>query len=94
MTAKVDELGRNGFRALGVTRTPSAFWDKPYPSLQLLIPLECTQVVGTLVAVYGILIAPVGWLDAAYVWAYAFVWMLLLNGIKMLTYKVQSRLNM
>jgi len=77
-----------------LTRTPYAMWDKPFPSLKLFIPLEITQIIGTLIAVYGILITPVGWVNAAIVWGYALVWMLILNWIKMLTHKIQNKMNL
>jgi len=83
-----------GHLTIFLTRTPSAFWDKPFPSLKLFIPLEITQILGTLIAVYGILITPVGWLYAGIVRGNTLVWMLLLNGVKMVTTKVMNILNM
>ncbi len=83
-----------GHMTIFLTRTPSAFWDRPFPNLRLFIPLEVTQIIGTLIAVYGILVTPVGWVNAAIVWIYALVWMLLLNGIKMLTHKLQNELDL
>ena len=83
-----------GHMTIFLTRTDAAFWDKHFPSLKLFIPLEITQILGTLIAVYGILITPVGWLYAGMVWGYTLVWMLLLNGVKMVTTKVMNKLNM
>ena len=34
-----------------------------------------TQVLGTLAAVYGILVHPIGWIYALAVWAYALAWL-------------------
>jgi len=82
-----------GHMTIFLTRTRAAFWEKPYPSLKLFIPLEATQIVGTLIAVYGLLITPVGWLNAGIVWGYALVWFFILNGVKMLAYKIQNTMN-
>jgi len=81
-----------GHITIFLTRTRGAFWEKPVPSLKLFIPLELTQIVGTLIAVYGLFITPVGWLNAGIVWGYALMEeLLILNVIKMLTYKIQNR---
>jgi len=84
-----------GHMTIFLTRTRSAFWNKPFPSLSLFIPLELTQIAGTLLAVYGFLITPVGWANAGIAWGYSFVEELIfLNVIKILTYKVQNKMKM
>ncbi|MEJ2191280.1 MAG: plasma-membrane proton-efflux P-type ATPase [Nitrospirota bacterium] len=80
-----------GHMTIFLTRTRAALWERPLPSLGLLIPLELTQIAGTLIAVYGFLVTPVGWRNAGIVWAYALVWLFILNGVKMLTHKVQMK---
>jgi len=47
------------------------FWERPFPSSALFFTAEITQLMGTLIAVYGILMAPIGWGLAAFVWGYA-----------------------
>jgi H+-transporting ATPase len=47
------------------------FWERPFPSNNLFLTAEITQLMGTLIAVYGILMAPIGWGLAAFVWGYA-----------------------
>jgi H+-transporting ATPase len=47
------------------------FWERPFPSNALFFTAEITQLMGTLIAVYGILMAPIGWGLAAFVWGYA-----------------------
>ncbi|MFO8130229.1 MAG: plasma-membrane proton-efflux P-type ATPase [Bacteroidales bacterium] len=81
-----------GHMTIFLTRNTGAIWQKPYPSLALFLSLEGTQVTGTLFAVYGILIPPVGWANAGIVWGYALIWILLLSGLKILTYKVMDRM--
>jgi H+-transporting ATPase len=47
------------------------FWERPFPASALFFTAEITQVIGTLVAVYGIFMSPIGWSLAAFVWGYA-----------------------
>lgn len=77
-----------GHMTIFLTRNTGALWQKPYPSLWLFLTLEGTQVVGTLFAVYGILIPPIGWENALIVWGYALVWIFMLSGVKILTYQI------
>jgi len=64
-----------GHLTIYVTRNQDWFWLRPYPSLRLFLTTEATQVVGTLIAVYGIFVAPIGWTYALAVWAYALLWL-------------------
>ncbi|MCB1548295.1 MAG: plasma-membrane proton-efflux P-type ATPase [Hyphomicrobiaceae bacterium] len=64
-----------GHLTIYVTRSQGWFWQKPYPNLRLFLATEATQVIGTLVAVYGIFITPIGWTYALAVWAYALAWL-------------------
>jgi len=70
------------------TRIDDWFWKKPYPSWILFWATFSTRIVGTLIAVYGFLIPPIGWQYAFYLWAYALAWFVFNDVIKMLTYKV------
>ena len=46
-----------------------------------------TQMVATLVAVYGVnLMTPLGWGWALFVWGYALAWFLVNDRLKLLTY--------
>ena len=47
-----------------------------------------TQTVATLIAVYGLFMTPLGWKWAGFVWAYALVWALINDRIKLLAYKI------
>jgi H+-transporting ATPase len=58
------------------------FWERPYPALPLLVAAEGTQLVATLFAVYGIFITPVGWIPALLIWAYALVFFLVNDQVK------------
>lgn len=76
-----------GHMTLYLTRNDGHFWDKPWPSLKLFATTELTQVIGTLAAVYGWFVEPIGWGMALTVWAYAFVWFLFNNMVKRFTLK-------
>lgn len=68
-----------GYSSLYLTRSAGWFWQKPYPAPLLLGATFGTEILGTLIAVYGFLITPVGWKYALWMWAYALVWFVI-NG--------------
>jgi H+-transporting ATPase len=43
---------------------------------------EATQLLGTLIVVYGIAMAPIGWWLAPFVWAYTLVSFFIANAVK------------
>ena len=47
-----------------------------------------TQIVATLIAVYGLFMTPLGWGWAAFVWGYALAWFLVNDRVKLLAYKI------
>jgi H+-transporting ATPase len=70
------------------TRTRGPWWSTR-PAWILLAAVCGTQVLATLIAVYGAgLVAPLGWKYAGIVWAYACGWFLITDPVKLLTYKV------
>jgi H+-transporting ATPase len=77
-----------GHSTLYVTRASGWFWRRPYPSPLLLAATFGTEILGTLIAVYGILVAPVGWKYALWIWAYALVWFVVNDAIKQGTYRL------
>ncbi|MGE5158896.1 MAG: plasma-membrane proton-efflux P-type ATPase [Gemmatimonas sp.] len=77
-----------GHMTIYLTRNTGAIWERPWPSWKLVVPCELTQVLGTLVVVYGWFMAPTGWRLALMVWAYALVFFLLASVIKMGAYRL------
>jgi H+-transporting ATPase len=70
------------------TRTRGPWWSTR-PAWILLAAVLGTQILATLIAVYGAwLVTPLGWKYAAIVWAYAFVWFLATDPVKLLAYKL------
>lgn len=72
-----------GHLTLYVTRNQRWFWQRPYPALRLFVATETTQVLGTLIAVYGLFVTPIGWTYALAVWAYALLWLPIEGAIAM-----------
>ncbi len=81
------KLSVAGHLTIFVTRTRGPFWSIR-PARVLLLAVLGTQLIATLIAVYGFLMTPLGWKWAAYVWAYALVWFLVNDRLKLWTYKV------
>ncbi|HVO43757.1 MAG TPA: plasma-membrane proton-efflux P-type ATPase, partial [Aggregatilineales bacterium] len=82
-----------GHMTIFLTRTEDWFWKRPFPSGILFWINLLTAVLGTLIAVYGFLVTPIGWVNAAYVWAYALSWILFNDMVKMSAYRMLRRLN-
>jgi H+-transporting ATPase len=47
-----------------------------------------TQIVATLIAVYGLFMTPLGWGWSLMVWGYALAWFLLNDRVKLLAYRI------
>lgn len=71
-----------GHMIIYVTRSTGWFWQRPWPSLPLILTLEGTQVLGTLFAAFGWLVHPVAWADIGLVGAVAAVGIFLMDAIK------------
>jgi H+-transporting ATPase len=80
------KLSVAGHLTVFVTRTRKPFWSIP-PARVLLGAVIGTQLVATLITVYGIFMSPIGWGWAAVVWVYAFAWFLVNDRVKLLAYK-------
>ena len=77
-----------GHSTLYITRTHGWFWHRPWPAGLLFGATFGTEIIGTLIAVYGFLITPIGWKYALWMWAYALAWFVVNDAIKIATYKV------
>ena len=47
-----------------------------------------TQMLATLIAVYGLFMTPLGWGWALFVWGYALAWFLVNDRVKLLAYRI------
>ncbi len=77
-----------GHMTIYLTRNKGWIWERPLPSWKLIVPCEATQLVGTLVVVYGVGMAPVGWHYALLVWAYALIAFVIASAVKVGTYRL------
>lgn len=82
-----DHMAIAGHGTIYNTRTNGWFWKKPYPSWLLFNATFLTRIVGTLIAVYGIFITPIGWKYALWMWAYALIWFVFNDMVKIAAYK-------
>ncbi len=80
-------LSVGGHLTLFAARTRGPFWSiRPAPIL--LIAVVGTQLAATLIAVHGLLMAPLGWTYAGIVWGYCLVLFLIQDRVKLLGYRV------
>jgi H+-transporting ATPase len=80
------KLSVAGQLTIFLTRTRGPFWSRPAPAPLLLGAVITAQTVATLISVYGVAMTPLGWRWAALVWAYALVWFLFNDRIKLAAY--------
>ena len=80
------KLSVAGHFLIFITRTKGHFWSYR-PSNILLAAVLGTQTVATIIAVYGLLIPPIGWRLALFVWAYAMVAFVLTDFAKVFLFK-------
>jgi H+-transporting ATPase len=76
-----------GHLTIFLTRTRGPFWTIR-PARILLLAVIGTQIIATLIAVYGVFMTPLGWGWALFVWGYALVWALVSDRVKLLAYRV------
>jgi H+-transporting ATPase len=84
------KLSVAGHLTIFLTRTRGPFWSTR-PSKVLVGAVFGTQIIATLITVYGVFMAPLGWSWALAVWAYALIWFLVNDQIKLLAYRVFDR---
>jgi H+-transporting ATPase len=81
------KLSVAGHLTVFVARTRGPFWSVK-PAAILFWAVVVTQLVATLISVYGIFMPPIGWKWAGLVWVYALAWMIVNDGVKLLAYRV------
>lgn len=81
------KLSVAGHLTIFITRTRGPFWSRK-PAPILLGAVAGTQLVATLITVYGLFMTPIGWGWAAVVWVYALVWFLINDRIKIAAYRM------
>ncbi|MGD9591578.1 MAG: hypothetical protein AB7V32_03565 [Candidatus Berkiella sp.] len=56
-------------------------WQGPWSSWRLVLVIEVTQLIGTLAAVYGWFLTPMGW-------TYVLIWVCIASLVKIVIYKL------
>ena len=85
------KLSVAGHLTIFLTRGKHHFWERPLPAPILLGAVFGTQTIATLIAVYGVLMTPIGWGWALLVWGYALAWFLVNDQITVITSKILDR---
>jgi H+-transporting ATPase len=81
------KLSVAGHLTIFLTRTRGPFWSIR-PARILWGAVLSTQMVATLIAVYGVFMTPLGWGWALFVWGYALAWFLVNDRVKLLAYRI------
>jgi H+-transporting ATPase len=81
------KLSVAGHLTIFLTRTRGPFWSIR-PAKILWMAVLGTQIIATLIAVYGLFMTPLGWGWAGFVWGYALLWFLVNDRIKLLAYRI------
>ena len=81
------KLSVAGHLTIFVTRTRGPFWSTR-PAPVLMGAVLGTQLVATLIAVYGLFMTPIGWGWALLVWGYALAWFLVNDRVKLVVYRI------
>jgi H+-transporting ATPase len=81
------KMSVGGHLKIFITRTRGPFWStRPAPIL--LIAVFGTQIVATLIAVYGVFMPRIGWGWALLVWGYSLPFFLINDRVKLLAYRI------
>lgn len=81
------KLSVAGHLTIFLTRTRGTFWSMR-PARILVLAVVGTQIIATLIAVYGLFMPAIGWGWAAGVWGYALLWFLINDRVKLAVYKL------
>ena len=81
------KLSVAGHLTIFLTRTRGPFWSIR-PARILWVAVLGTQILATLIAVFGVFMTPLGWGWAAFVWVYALAWFLVNDRVKLLAYRI------
>jgi H+-transporting ATPase len=82
-------LSIGGHLTVFAARTKGPFWSVK-PSRVLLGAVIGTQIIATLIAVYGFLMTPLGWGYAGIVWGYCLGMFFIQDGVKLIGYRIFS----
>ena len=84
------KLSVAGHFKIFLTRTKGPFWSVR-PARVLLVAVFGTQIVATLIAVFGLFMPPISWGWALLVWGYSLIWFLVNDRVKLIAYHFFDR---
>ena len=87
------KLSVAGHLTVFVARTRGPFWSVK-PAVPLFLAVVITQLIATLITVYGVLLPAMGWGLALFVWAYAFVMFFITDRLKVRAYRLLDHENL
>jgi H+-transporting ATPase len=87
------KLSVAGHLTVFVARTKGPFWSVK-PAVPLFLAVVVTQLIATLITVYGILLPAMGWGLALFVWGYAFVMFFITDRLKVRAYRLLDHANL
>lgn len=82
------QLAAGGHLLLFVVRARGSLFKPPYPSLPLFSAIVSTQIFAVLICAFGILVPALPWLMIGLVWAYVLVWMVIIDFVKLIYFKI------
>jgi H+-transporting ATPase len=81
------KLSAAGQLTIYITRTRGPFWSIR-PARILMLATGSAQLMATLIAVYGLFMAPIGWHWAGFIWGYVLAWFVLNDRVKLAAYRL------
>ena len=84
------KLSVAGHLTIFLTRTRGPFWSIR-PARALWMAVLGTQILATVIAVFGVFMTPLGWGWAGFVWGYALAWFFINDRIKLLAVRIFDR---
>jgi H+-transporting ATPase len=79
-----------GMMTLYSVRVKGPFWSWA-PAKPLAIATGISVIISSLLSLFGILIAPIGFEGVAKSWLYALVWLLIIDRVKLALYSIFNR---
>ena len=67
------------------------FWERPLPAARLFFTTETTQILATILVIYGMLMVPLPAVLAIFVWMYAIAFLFINDAIKVWFLKRRER---
>lgn len=84
------KLSVAGHLMIFVARKRGPLWSD-HPSIILMISVVSTQIIATLISVYGLFMPPIGWKWAGIVWGYVMIWLFILDLVCVYTNRIFDR---